>query len=96
MHSLVQAGILYWRLARLPEAKVASEKALALSAEDPDALCLKSLVVNRPLAPKVLATASKLPTPRDATCREMTEAKDSPVVANSSTAIAVPVAPRKR
>jgi hypothetical protein len=85
---------LYWRLARLPEAKVASDKALALSPEDPDALCLRAVIANRQVAPKVLSTASKQP--RDATCREMTEVKDAPVVANSSPPAAMAAVPRKR
>ena len=94
MHSLVRSGILYWRLARLPEAKVASDKALALSPEDPDALCLKAVIAKGQAAQKVLNLAAKQP--RDATCREMTEVKDAPMVANSSPPAAMAVVPRKR
>jgi tetratricopeptide (TPR) repeat protein len=81
MHSLAQAGLLYWRLARVPEAKVALDKALALSAEDPDSLCLKALIANRPVAPKVLNAAARPPGPRETTCRDFTDVKDAPAVA---------------
>ncbi len=94
-HSLVQAGLLYWRLARLPEAKAASDKALALSPDDPDAVCLKALIASRPVAPKAVSTAARPPGPREVTCREITDAKDAPVVANSSTTATAAV-PRKR
>jgi Flp pilus assembly protein TadD len=62
VHSIVQTGILNWRLGRVPEAKVAVDLALAASPDDPDALCLKTLVAQQPVAPKdANATAKPLP-----------------------------------
>ena len=96
LHSLVQAGLLYWRLARAPEAKVALDKALALSAEDPDALCLKALIANRPVASKAPVAVAKQSGPHEMTCRDFTDVKDAPVVAKSLPAPAMAVVPRKR
>jgi tetratricopeptide (TPR) repeat protein len=96
LHSLVQAGLLYWRLARAPEAKVALDKALALSTDDPDALCLKALIANRPAAPKALNAGAKQSGPREMTCRDFTDVKDAPVVAKSLPPPATVLVPRKR
>lgn len=42
--SLVQSGVLYFQLARIDEAKGALEKAVAANPDDPNVLCLKSLI----------------------------------------------------
>jgi tetratricopeptide (TPR) repeat protein len=95
VYSLAQAGLLYWRLARVAEAKAAVDKALALNAEDPDALCLKSLIANRPVAPKV-SPGAKQAGPREMSCRDFSDAKDAPMVAKVAPVPTMALVPRKR
>ena len=53
VHSVVQIGILNVALSRLPEAKVASTRALELNPDDAAALCLKGLILTSLAPPKV-------------------------------------------
>ena len=80
----------------MPDAKVASEKALAMSPDEPDAICLKSLIANRPVAPKAVPGAKQMG-PREMSCRDFSDAKDAPVVAKvAPPSPTMALVPRKR
>ena len=96
IHSLVQAGILNVRLARMPEARHALDRALALDPEDPDVQCLKAVVAHPPIAEKKLTAAAKRRESLGGSCRDFAEQKDGSVAASSSRASQSPVVPRKR
>ena len=95
-YSLVQVGLLNLRLARMAEAKLALDKALAANPEDPDVVCLKTVVARPPVAPKEFPAAAKHRESFTGSCRDYAEGKDVPVVASSSKATQTAVIPRKR
>ena len=96
IHSLVQAGILNVRLARMPEARHALDRALAAYPEDPEVLCLKAVVARPPIAAKELTAAAKRRESLGGSCRDFAEQKDGSVAASSSRASQSAVVPRKR
>jgi Flp pilus assembly protein TadD len=51
-YSLVQSGVLNMQLGRVTEARAAFDRALELTPDDADALCLKALLASRQNAPK--------------------------------------------
>jgi tetratricopeptide (TPR) repeat protein len=95
IHSLVQVGLLNLRLARMPEARLALDKALAANPEDPEVVCLKAVVARPPTAPKELPAAAKHLESLTGSCRDFAERRDQAVVANSSNATKSAVVPRK-
>jgi tetratricopeptide (TPR) repeat protein len=96
MYSLVQMGLLNLRLARMPEARAALDRALAASPEDPDVVCLKSVVARPPVAAKEFPGAAKHRESYTGTCRDYAEGKGTPVVASSDNATQSAAVPRKR
>ena len=96
IHSLVQMGLLNLRLARMPEARAALDRALAASPEDPDVVCLKSVVARPPVVAKDFQGAAKHRESYTGTCRDYAEGKGLPVVASSDNATQSAAVPRKR
>ncbi len=95
IHSLVQVGLLNLRLARMPEARLALDKALAANPDDPEVVCLKAMVARPPNAPKELPPAAKQLESLTGSCRDFAERRDPAVVANSSNATKSAVVPKK-
>jgi len=95
VHSLVQAGILNVHLGRLPEAKLALDKALAINPADSEALCLKAVVARPPNAGKDIVPASRRREPLAGSCREFAEREDGTVFASSLSVSKPPVAYKK-
>ena len=95
IHSLVQVGLLNLRLARMPEARLALDKALAANPEDPEVVCLKAVVARPPTAPKELPAAAKQLESLTGSCRDFAERRDPAVVANSSNATKTAVVSKK-
>jgi hypothetical protein len=91
----VQAGLLNLRLGRMAEAKLALDKALAVSPEDPDVVCLKAVVARPPTALKELPAAATHRESFGGSCRDFAVRVDGSVVANGSDAIKSAVVPRK-
>jgi Flp pilus assembly protein TadD len=79
-YSFVQAGILNARLDRLPEAKLAFGRALALNPEDADARCGDVWIAQRQARPKEASAAAKQSKPLDGKCRELIERAGAAVV----------------
>ena len=96
IHSLVQLGMLNLRLARMPEARLALDKALAANPDDPEVVCLKAVVARPPTAAKELPAAAKHLETFTGSCRDFAERKDPAVVANGSNATQSAAVPRKR
>jgi tetratricopeptide (TPR) repeat protein len=96
IHSLVQMGLLNLRLARMPEARAALDRALAASPEDPDVVCLKSVVARPPVVAKEFPGAAKRRESYTGTCQDYAEGRGPPVVASSNNATQSASVPRKR
>ncbi len=88
-YSFVQTGILNTRLDRMPEAKVAFSKALALNPNDTNARCGMAMIAQR-LTPSQANASAKSAALADDTCRYLIERASAPVnlgpTASSSTA----------
>ncbi len=74
-YSFVQTGILNTRLDRLPEAKVAFTKALALNPNDTNARCGAAMIAQRLTPSQANASAKSA----DGTCRDLVERASAPV-----------------
>jgi tetratricopeptide (TPR) repeat protein len=89
VYSLAQAGILNTRLGRLPEARLAFAKALALNPDDADARCGETLIalkqarVNEGNVPATQARAN------DGRCRDVIDRTNATVVLTGPTAFKV-------
>ncbi len=77
-YSFVQTGILNTRLDRLPEAKVAFTKALALNPNDMNARCGAAMIARR-LTPSQPNASAKSAAPGDGACRDLIERASAPV-----------------
>jgi tetratricopeptide (TPR) repeat protein len=88
-YSFVQAGILNARLNRLPEAKLAFAKALALNPENADAQCGEAWIAQRQARPKEVNATAMQAMPPDGKCRDLIEPKNVAVASKGPTAFKV-------